>query len=337
MMNDSNSRDDNLDKDQEGKNTDFGSLLAEARKTKNYTVDEVSDYLKIPVRTIVALEASDKDSLPASTFTQGYIRAYAKFLETSEDAVLAVYNRAVPHDDSHDLKPRCNLPDEANSQSPLIKAITLLLIVAVFAAIGVGGFQYYQKKADVMESALDAKQQNFTGNSLNSPGSHPLVIKQNARLVDGELVLDRADSPQTVAEESVAQAPVNTDVENSTVQAAVVSAAESVAVTEEVAEAVQAETSPDVNRNDDSIEIIAENGSWVEVRDANKSRLLYNMLPVGGSRVLVGRAPFSVTMGNAKTTHVVVNDIAVDVSDYIRSNNTASFKVSTQGQDVIFH
>lgn len=125
------------------------------------------------------------------------------------------------------------------------------------------------------------------------------------------------------------------------------SSTENVVVTEEAVEAEPAETSPgassndetspDVNRDNDSIEIIAENGSWVEVRDANKSRLLYNMLPVGGSRVLVGRAPFSVTMGNAETTHVVVNDIAVDVSDYIRSNNIASFKVSTQGQDVIFH
>ncbi len=347
MMNDSNSRDDNLEKDQEEKDTDFGRLLAEARKTKNYTVDEVSDYLKIPVRTIIALEASDKDNLPASTFTQGYIRAYAKFLETSEEAVLVVYNRAVPHSGSRDLKPRCNLPDEANSQSPLIKAITLLLILAVFAAIGVGGFQYYQEKAGVMGSALDAKQQDFTGNSLNSPASQPLVIKQNARLVDGELVLDSADSPQTALEESVASAALNTDAEDSPAQAAVLSSTENVVVTEEAVEAEPAETSPgassndetspDVNRDNDSIEIIAENGSWVEVRDANKSRLLYNMLPVGGSRVLVGRAPFSVTMGNAETTHVVVNDIAVDVSDYIRSNNIASFKVSTQGQDVIFH
>ena len=39
------------------KNIDFGSLLAEGRKAKNYTVDEISGHLKIPFSTIIALEA----------------------------------------------------------------------------------------------------------------------------------------------------------------------------------------------------------------------------------------------------------------------------------------
>ncbi len=324
MMSDTGSKDSRSDSDQEEINTDFGSLLAEVRKTRNYTVEEVSGYLKIPAHMIVALEASDKESLPASTFTQGYIRAYAKFLEMPEDEVLLIYNRAVPRDDDRDLKPRSNLPGEANSQSPLIKAITLLLIVAILAAIVVGGFQYYQKKADVLESQLDTKQESFTGNSLNSPGSHPLAIKQNARLLDDEPVIAKA-------EPVVAEVAVQEEVDLGAAKV------ESAAVIEAKPEAAKNEITEHAADNSDTIEIIAENGSWVEVRDANKSRLFYNMLPVGKSRVLLGRAPFSVTMGNAKTTRVVVNDIEVDVSDYIRSNNTASFKVSTQGQDIIFY
>jgi hypothetical protein len=75
----------------------------------------------------------------------------------------------------------------------------------------------------------------------------------------------------------------------------------------------------------------------MEVRDANKSRLFYNMVPVGGSKVIVGKAPFSVTMGNAKTTRIVINDLEVDITDHIRRNNTAVFNVSTNGQDVIIH
>jgi len=324
MMNESNSKDNHTDKDQEEKNTDFGRLLADIRKTRNYTVEEVSEHLKIPVRMIKALEASDKEALPASTFTQGYIRAYAKFLEMPEDEVLAVYSHAVPHHDGCDLKPRSNLPGEANSQSPLIKAISWLLMLAVLAAIIVGGFQYYQKKVGVLEGQLDTKQESFTGNSLNSPGSYPLTIKQNARLVDGELVVGAAEP---VARKATVAEAGGSSVKNT----------KTVSISEEKTVAAPDETVADAADRDDSIEIIAENGSWVEVRDANKSRLLYNMLPAGASRLLTGRAPFSVTMGNAKTTRVVVNDIEIDVSDYIRSSNTASFKVSTQGQNVIFH
>ena len=84
MMSHSESNTDNTsDADMVDKNTDFGSLLAEARKAKNFTIDEMSGYLKIPSHMITALEASDKEALPAPTYTQGYIRAYAKFLEIS--------------------------------------------------------------------------------------------------------------------------------------------------------------------------------------------------------------------------------------------------------------
>ena len=312
------------DGDMVEKNTDFGSLLSAAREAKNFTIDEISGHLKIPAVTIKALETNDIAALPAPTFAQGYIRAYAKFLEMSEDEVLDVYNLAVPHDDVSDLKPRSNLPGEANSQSPLIKTITILLIIAGIAAIVFGSFQYYQEKANVMESELESKQQNFTGGSLDSPGENRFSIKQNARLTeDGELIVGRSEEIGT--EESSAE---QGDDESRAVQ-------ENGDSLETVSEGV--ENGVSIEKTVDIIEIYAEIGAWVEVRDANKSRLLYNMLPAGDSKVLEGQAPFSVSMGNAKTTRVVINGLEVDVTGYIRSNNTANFKVSTEEQNIIFH
>jgi len=102
----------------------------------------------------------------------------------------------------------------------------------------------------------------------------------------------------------------------------------------------EAEVSQQMIKNEnrqDSIEFFAENGSWMEVRDANDRRLFYNMVPEGGSKIIHGQAPFRVSLGNAKTTRVVINDLEVDMSDYIRSNNTAKFKVSSEEKNVIFH
>ena len=321
------------------KNTDFGSLLAEARKAKNYSVEDISEFLKIDARTITALESNDIDVLPAATFTQGYIRAYAKFLEISDDAVLDVYFRAVPNDEVSDLKPRSNLPGEASSQSPLIKAITILLILAGIAAVVFGSFQYYQEKVGVMESELDDKEALFTGNSLDSPGSRRLNITQNARLTDdGELVVEKTDPFEYMAEENSAGKTEegNQDAGGAEADSSERDGSEKGAETTNIqAEAGQSEASEEIIS--DSIEIFAENGSWVQVHDANNSRLLYNTLPAGSSRVLEGQAPFSITMGNARTTRVVINGIEVDVTDYISQKNTASFKVSTQEQNIIFH
>jgi len=358
------------------KNSGFGSLLAEARKANNYTIDEISEHLKIPARTITALETNDKSALPAATFVQGYIRAYAKFLEISEDEVLASYNQTVTHDAISDLKPRSKLPDETNSQSPLIKTITAGLIVAGIATIGFGSFQYYQKKAGVLESELDNKQQSFTGSSLDSPGENSFSARQNTGQNTGsndddELIVDKPGAFEYVSEksrtekngieESVAEktsvegiSAEKPKAENARVEdiriervrtedtrAKETSKAEANNSGMSRFEGAIAESGESTETNNgnksDIIEIIAENGSWVEVRDANKSRLLYNMLPVGGSKVLVGQAPFSISMGNARTTRVIVNDLEIDVTAYIRSSNTASFKVSTEGKNIIFH
>jgi cytoskeleton protein RodZ len=301
----------------------FGTDLAEARKARNYTVEDISRHLKIPVHTIDILESNDIEALPADTFARGYIRAYAKFLEISEEDVLEKYNRAVPSAESDELKPRSNLPGEASSQSPLVKSITMLLIIAGIATVIFGSFKYYQEKAGVMEDELVAKEQSFTGNSLDSPGENRLQIEQDEILsTDDELIEGQSEPYENIAATTEIQETADV--------------ASEVETTEIGADDTISDTSEVLSEND-IIEIFAENGSWIEVRDANNSRLFYNMVPVGGSKVLVGKAPFSITMGNAKTTRVVINELEVDLTDYIRSNNTANFSVSTNGQNIIFH
>ena len=309
------------------KDTDFGKQLAQARKAQNYTVEEISDHIKIPVQTITIIEASDLDKLPAPTFAQGYIRAYAKFLEISEENVLEKYNLAVPRQEEVALRPRSKLPGEASSQSPLIKSITMLLILAGIAAVIFGSFKYYQEKAGAMEEELDNRDQSLIGNSLDSPGSNRLSIEQDSRLADdGGLIVEQSDSYEDVPAVGIDQ-DISADGDVTDSEDGDVTDSEIDAVTEEVV----IEQLPE----NDIIEFFAENGSWMEVRDVNKSRLFYNMVPVGGSKVIVGKAPFSVTMGNAKTTRIVINDLEVDMTGHIRPNNTAVFNVSTNGQDVI--
>lgn len=319
-------------------NTDFGSFLSTERKLKQFSVEDISEQLKISVEMIVALESNDIETLPAPAYTQGYIRAYAKFLEISEQKVIDVYNVAVPHQQAPTLKPRTMLPDEASSQSLMMNIMTVVLVLAGLAAVIIGIFNYYEEKADVIETKLESKTPSFTGKSLDSPSEEHTVIKQKARLTeDGELILIGAES------EAESVSPINDD--------AAMSQDEESANYEEVAEESVDEPVPEsqdevstevkVVAQDtgplDILKIYAEKGSWMSVHDATDKRLLYNSVPVAGSKVLRGRAPFRVSLGNAKTTHLQINDLVVDNSEYVRTNNTAKFTVSTDGQSVIFH
>jgi len=298
-------------------NGEFGTALIQAREAQGFTVEEINMRLKIPKHDIIAIEASDIAALPASTYTRGYLRSYAKFLEISEESVLSLYNKAVPDTQVSDLKPRSDLGDKQNSYAPLIKMATPLLVVVGAVTVLYGIVQYYQDKADVMEDELGSRESSFTGNSLDSPGSNRSGIEQNARLTaDGELILETSNQAELDVEE-VASETASVIAEDS--------------IHKEPARAAE------VNLKQDVLLINAENGSWIEVRDANDDRLFYNMIAKGGSKTLTGQAPFSISMGNARTTKIVINDIAVDTSNFIRSNNTAKFKVSNDKQDIVFH
>ena len=327
-------------------NTDFGSVLEVARKSQNYSIDDICEQLKIPAHTIIAIETNDISALPPPTFTQGYIRAYARFLEISEENVLAIYNQAVPHELTPKLKSRSNLSGEAGSQSPLMKIMTLLLIAAGIAAVIYGSVQYYQKKVDVMETELESKERSFTGNSLDSPGENPLNIRQNARLSEtDELIVQQSDPFEKVEMPEMDESVDITEMpETNESVADEFTADETETTAEEVDNVITpvpdepvSDKSQEVATRIDVLKIYAEQGSWMQVRDASNKRLLYNMVPVGGGKVLKGQAPFRISLGNAKTTKLVINDLAIDMSEYIRENNTASFTVSTKEQQVVFH
>ena len=297
--------------------SDFGALLAEARKNQNYTVDEVSQQLRIPKNAIIAIEANDISALPAPTYARGYLRSYAKFLEISADKVLDCYNRVLPEDDLTKLKSRPKLRKEPNSQSPLIMLVTAVLAVAGIATILFGIFQYYQEKSDDIETELETKERGFTGDSLDSPGLKKLEIKQAARLTtDGELILDDPNVTEYAVEEM--DAAIKPEVDTITASNSPIAAAENASA-------------------QDTLKINAEKGSWIEVRDANDVRLFYNMLPEGKTKTLTGEAPFSISLGNAKTTKLIINDLDVDMTKHIRWNNTVKLKLSSEKQKVIIH
>jgi cytoskeleton protein RodZ len=171
-----------------------------------------------------------------------------------------------------------------------------------------------------MESERDAKQPGFTGSSLDSPGSTRLDLGQNTESTDAVLAQETSAATDTASEEPEVAASETGDEASVSTQQGISDLAENKAIVES-----------------DVLEIFAEDGSWIEVRDASGARLFYNMVPKGDTKVIQGKAPFHISLGNAKTTRVLINDLEIDMAKYIRPNNTVNFTVSTAEQKVIIH
>ncbi len=70
-----------------------GQVLKEEREKKIYTLEEIEKATKIRKEMLVALEAGQYNKLPPSTFVQGFIKNYGKFLGLDTEKLLAIYRR----------------------------------------------------------------------------------------------------------------------------------------------------------------------------------------------------------------------------------------------------
>lgn len=70
-----------------------GQTLKEARESKFYSLEEVEKVTKIRKELLEALEEDDYAKLPPSTFVQGFIKNYSKFLNIDSQKLLALFRR----------------------------------------------------------------------------------------------------------------------------------------------------------------------------------------------------------------------------------------------------
>lgn len=70
-----------------------GQILKEERERKFYTLDEIEKATKIRKELLEALEAGQYQKLPPSTFVQGFIKNYSKFLGLNAEKLLAIFRR----------------------------------------------------------------------------------------------------------------------------------------------------------------------------------------------------------------------------------------------------
>ncbi len=343
------------------KNCDFGTMLSDARQAQGFSIRDIYENIKIPVEVLTALEKCDMAALPAATFTQGYIRSYAKFLEISEDLAIESYHQMLPVKPSPDVK--LSLDASAETVVPSIQKnkMAMSLVVLVGVILFYIGFQYLLSGDDIETSEVYSEIQTEVQKSLQSSDLQRIKIEQNARLTeDGELIVGQ-QKPMSAAEESPVEPDRNesgqkepaqneqgqqepglkADLDSSLSGSNELNSNEldtdqlSIAVPTEENEAVSVATNDILA--EDTISFYAQNGAWIELWDANEVRLFYDMLAEGGNRTLNGQAPFKIFMGNAITTRVEINNIEVDFSVRIRTNNTVRFEASVTDEQIIFH
>ncbi|RIV62984.1 helix-turn-helix domain-containing protein, partial [Burkholderia pseudomallei] len=123
-----------------------GARLAELRRTKGWSVDDVSARLKVAAPKLQALEAGDTSQLPGTTFALGLVRSYAKMLGVDPEPFAQALRRekgvpevdlSMPASAGTDLpRGRVSIPlGGASRGRPWLWAVAAVVVALVAAAM----------------------------------------------------------------------------------------------------------------------------------------------------------------------------------------------------------
>jgi cytoskeleton protein RodZ len=112
----------------------LGEVLQAARVAKALSLQDVSDNLRYSVKQIDALEKGEYHLLPDAMITRGFIRNYARLLDTDAEPLLASYRQSVASESDNMIAVRSSMrPVQLTKESqPWLKYILASILVLLF-------------------------------------------------------------------------------------------------------------------------------------------------------------------------------------------------------------
>jgi cytoskeleton protein RodZ len=263
-----------------------GRILARLRNERKLSVADVAQRLKYGARQIEALEAEEFDRLPGATFVRGMVRGYAKLLEIDPEPILgALDRRYVPAEVSLDLRAkRVPFPQGGKRGGNWIYLFLSLVVIVLVAGV------LYEWRVGAFP---------WAGIASHAPQAQPKPAK-----------------PLPVAPEETQRAESAPPVAPPPPQAAERAAAPGTAPVQQAKPLPAA--APPAPGGEGKIRMEFSGESWVEIKDKDGQMLMSQLNPTGSRRVVSGRAPLSLVIGNATNVRLSYNDKPVDLKPYIQ-------------------
>lgn len=306
-----------------------GRRLRQAREAAGMDQNDVAAELRLGVDTIDALERDAVERLPAPIFVRGYLRNYAALVGLPPEELVEAYSASAGH--GHTQGPVAGPVQQqlvgARRRTYLVWLLVLVVAIAV-------GWWFQQRTATPptvpdQQEALEAARSDSTqgpDDMAATPYVEDATPQPRGLPSAAEPVTPPPDDvPPEVADEPQSTAPApeqQSEPESAAAEPETPPVAQAAPLPAPPAEP---QTAPAAQG--DTLKLTFEDRSWVEVRDATGTRLLYRLANAGETRTLQGRAPFRVVLGNAPAVKMELNGSQVDVAARTRGR-TARFSIA---------
>ena len=256
-----------------------GELLSRAREGRGLALADVAQQLKFNVRHLEALEQERFDNLPGGTFARGMVRSYARLLRLDPEPLLERLSGRFAAPDSNELAERFRQPVPFSDSGRRSTVLYLGVSLVVLACVGLVAYEWY-REANAPTPPVAAAQ------PVVAPRPVPVPVETVAAFRPQEVV---APQPQPVKD---------------------------ITPVKEVKPADPPKTVAVAGAG--RIVLNCEEESWIEVKDAADRTLISSLNAAGSERVVEGKAPFTLVIGNAQHVRVSYNNKPVDLAPHTK-------------------
>ncbi|OOG64502.1 helix-turn-helix domain-containing protein [Rhodanobacter sp. B04] len=287
----------------------FGSRLRAAREARGLDIEACAHTLKLPARVLRQLEQGTCAGIDSKVYLASYIGKYGRYLGINEASIQLEMDRIKQVEPT--LVATGGISHSRFLLDRYATAATYVVLTAVIVVpmiwLGVRGTLDRDLSHLAPLDAAPVAQQDAPATTASTtlasltrnviPAAPPKVVAAPAQQ-DQPLMASMAPFP---------------NLDNSSVPSS------------------PAATTPvmDAGTGSHSVSLNLTAASWVEVVDADGTRLEYGLLPAGSNKVYHSDKPLDVRIGNASGAQVSIDGQSVGLDDFRRAN-VARFRVQVQ-------
>ncbi|AGA90657.1 hypothetical protein Thimo_1891 [Thioflavicoccus mobilis 8321] len=287
-----------------------GHRLRQEREAHGVSLERLAAELHLAPAVVEAIEEGRYEGLPAPVYVVGYLRNYARLFNLDPEPVIQAYRQANPgmaHAATRVSRPSSR---PGGGGGIIFRLVTLAIVVALVALVGLW-WQGLQAPLDIAE-VEDGSPPVPAATDLPAGVERPL----DERIAGTPVAAEDQDEPSAPASQPAsAMAEVSEPLEMPPSTGGSLEESPTTPLAGD-----QGESPGESVAGPPEVELVFDGPCWVDIRDSTREFKIFGEMGKGDRRTLGGTPPYSIIIGNAAATTIMIDGEPFDLESRARGN-----------------